>query len=99
MIDPITILSAYLGYRIVKAFRDSSDEAAEDDEAAVPEKIYFYRNGEFIAEYPFAAAVDLIGSGKIPMTDYYWHEGMDGWKLVADSNAAKAASFTQHKQL
>src|SRR5437867_12826655 len=33
------------------------------------------------------------------MTDHYWHEGMDGWKLVADSNAAKAAGFTQHKQL
>ena len=99
MIDPITILSAYVGYRIAKAFQDSPDEATEDAETAAPEKVYFYRNEEFIAEYPLAAALDLIGSGKIPMTDHYWHEGMDGWKLVAESNAATAAGFTQHTEL
>ena len=93
MIDPISV---YVWYRLGKGtYEWLSDKSG--DESIKPEKVYFYRNGEFIAEHPFDVAIDLVRSGKIPMTDHYWHEGMSEWKLVSESTAAQSVGVEEDK--
>jgi hypothetical protein len=49
--------------------------------------------GEPIGQWPIDEARRLIRSGEIGMADYYWHEGLDQWKPVSQSQIAHQASF------
>jgi hypothetical protein len=58
-------------------------------EESKPDRIIFKRDGQVIAEYPFDEAVRRVKTGEIPLTDTYWHEGMEEWKLVSESAAGR----------
>lgn len=48
------------------------------------------RNGATFGPYDEQRLTELIASGDILHTDYYWREGMDGWRFASELLPARA---------
>ena len=92
-------LSDYYWHEGMNEWRRLAELPSDKSVLATPaqlQKLRIARNGKVLGEWTKAELYPLLRASEVFPSDYYWHEGMNDWRRLAELPSGKSVVAAKH---